>query len=232
MSFRIVFSIIFLIGAIFLDRFPTLLISSIGINTLISLIILFVNSTLVRFHIFVPSLILHVITFFFNCLCLLEEVNQHYGIHEEKKKSERGRIFKGLRLLDQNMMAFGTLVSVAVAIIVGILVRSYDPDWNQRQLLYIGFIGEMFLRMLKCLILPLIFSSLVFAIGNIDAQLSGKIALRAITFYMTTTVGAIITGIVLVVLVQPGNRGKVEIEEEYVAGKKITTIDTILDLVR
>ena len=136
-------------------------------------------------------------------------------------------------MLDQNMMAFTTLVSVAVAILIGVLIRNNDPNWTARQLMYLGFIGDLFLRMLKCLILPLIFSSLVFAIGNIDAQLSGKIALRAMTYYMCTTVVAIIIGIILVSSVQPGRRGQVEdVGGSPISGKKLTTIDTILDLIR
>lgn len=120
-----------------------------------------------------------------------------------------------------------------MTIVIGVLVRNNDPDWSQRQLVYIGFFGELFLRMLKCLILPLIFSSLVFAIGNIDAQLSGKIALRAVTYYFSTTFIAIVIGIILVTSIQPGKQGQIaDVDGPVVTGKRITTIDTILDLVR
>lgn len=191
MAFRIVFALLFLLGTIFLDTRPQVFIPILGLFSFGTFAVLVSCSTFLRFHLFVPSLYLHIFSLFLGCQCFLNELFDLYEIGASKKeKNNNGqpetKVAKYLRLLDANMMAVGTLVSVAIAIIIGILVRNNDPAWSERQLIYLGFIGELFLRMLKCLILPLIFSSLVFAIGNIDAQLSGKIALRAVTYYFAT----------------------------------------------
>merc|ERR1719186_2242373 len=45
--------------------------------------------------------------------------------------------------------------------------------------MYVGFIGELFLNVLKSLIVPLIIPSLIATIGSMDLALSGKIGLRA-----------------------------------------------------
>lgn len=44
--------------------------------------------------------------------------------------------------------------------------------------MYIQYPGDLFLRMLKCLIVPLIVSSITSAIGALDLSLSKKIAFR------------------------------------------------------
>ncbi|KAH9392262.1 hypothetical protein TYRP_005335 [Tyrophagus putrescentiae] len=91
-------------------------------------------------------------------------------------------------------------------ILAGIFIRAHDPLWTTRQLLYAGNFCELFLCILKCLILPLIFCSLVFAIGNIDVSISGQIAMRTVIFYFATTFIAILIGIVPVILIAPGTR--------------------------
>lgn len=53
--------------------------------------------------------------------------------------------------------------------------------------MYVQFIGDIFLNMLKCLIIPLLVSSIVSAIGSLDLSLSSKIGFRAIAYYVATT---------------------------------------------
>ena len=46
-------------------------------------------------------------------------------------------------------------------------------DWTEREVMYVSYVGEIFLRMLKALILPLIVPSLITAVGSLDLSLSG-----------------------------------------------------------
>lgn len=71
-------------------------------------------------------------------------------------------------------------------------------------MMYISYVGQLFLRMLKALILPLIIPSLVAAVGSLDMSISGKVGGRAVGYYMLTTVLAVILGIILVVAIHPG----------------------------
>ena len=41
--------------------------------------------------------------------------------------------------------------------------------------MYVSYVGKLFLRMLKALILPLIVPSLVAAVGSLDMSISGKV---------------------------------------------------------
>jgi len=64
--------------------------------------------------------------------------------------------------------------------------------------------------MLKCLIVPLLVSSITSAIGSLDLSMSGRIATRSIVYYLTTTVSAVILGIILVTTIRPGKLGSHE----------------------
>lgn len=50
------------------------------------------------------------------------------------------------------------------------------------------------MRALKMIVLPLIASSIIVGLAGMDAKLSGKLGLRAIIYYMTTTILAIVMG--------------------------------------
>ncbi len=52
----------------------------------------------------------------------------------------------------------------------------FTEKWTEREVIYVSFVGKLFLRMLKALILPLIIPSLVAAVGSLDMSLSGKVA--------------------------------------------------------
>lgn len=82
------------------------------------------------------------------------------------------------------------------------------------------------------LILPLIVSSIISSLAQLDAQSSGKMGVRALIYYLGTTLIAAIIGIILVLTIQPGSRGnKVEINPDSKSAEG-RTIDTVLDLFR
>lgn len=77
------------------------------------------------------------------------------------------------RCMGENVLTVATLLGVAVGIGMGIGLRNYKT-WTKREVMYVSFPGEIFLSMLKCLILPLIVSSLIAAVGSLDTRLTGK----------------------------------------------------------
>jgi proton glutamate symport protein len=67
------------------------------------------------------------------------------------------------------------------------------------------FVGQLFLNALKMLIVPLIASSIalgVAGLGNTDSL--GSMGLKTLTFYLLTIATAIVAGLVIVNVVQPG----------------------------
>uniref|UniRef100_A0A182Q9C9 Amino acid transporter n=1 Tax=Anopheles farauti TaxID=69004 RepID=A0A182Q9C9_9DIPT len=136
----------------------------------------------------------------------------------------------------RNLLTTLTILGVIVGIALGLGLRAVPDDgetWSQRDVTYINYVGDLFLRTLKALILPLIVSSLIAAVGSLDLSLSKKIGGRAVLYYLVTTVLAVILGIVLVVTIKPGsNREDEEVESDPSQQRNVTTVDTLLDLVR
>ncbi len=82
--------------------------------------------------------------------------------------------------------------------------------------------GDLFLRLLQMLVVPLIVSSLVTGVtGMGDLRTLGSIGTKAIAFYLTTSMVAIVTGIAMVNLVQPGAGADLALLEDGSAGSAL-----------
>ncbi|KAK7912796.1 hypothetical protein WMY93_013007 [Mugilogobius chulae] len=97
----------------------------------------------------------------------------------------------------RNMVLTLTILGVFLGSISGMLLRHISP-LPPDVIMVIGFPGEILMRMLKMLILPLIVSSLVTGLAGLDAKSSGRLGTRAMVYYMTTTVIAAVLGVVLI----------------------------------
>ncbi|CAF5072520.1 unnamed protein product [Rotaria magnacalcarata] len=144
--------------------------------------------------------------------------------------------------LKEQALLMTTIASVIIGIGVGLGLRGLKCETEQyingcrltkEDIAYIEFPGAIFINILKLLILPLIVSSIISSLAQLDAQSSGKMGLRALIYYFGTTIIAAIVGIILVLTIQPGKRGGAK--EAFKADSKSAegrTIDTILDLIR
>lgn len=126
------------------------------------------------------------------------------------------------------------VIGVIIGFVIGALVNGPVNDIEEVEdkktvLMLIGFPGELFMNMLKMLILPLIVASLICALAALDAKATGRVGRRALLYYFSTTILAVILGIVLVVSIQPGNtttdKGNKDVEP-------YRTLDAFLDLIR
>jgi Na+/H+-dicarboxylate symporter len=89
------------------------------------------------------------------------------------------------------------LIALVLAIFFGIYMKEYIG--------YVSWMGDVFLRALKMIIIPLILSSLISGVTNIgNAKNIGRLGLKTITYYLSTSMIAIITGLVLVNIFKPG----------------------------
>lgn len=89
------------------------------------------------------------------------------------------------------------LIALILAIVFGIYFKDYVS--------YVSWMGEIFLRALKMIIIPLIFSSIVSGVSNIgNAENIGRLGFRTILYYISTSILGILTGLVLVNVFRPG----------------------------
>ncbi|XP_028604121.2 excitatory amino acid transporter 1 [Podarcis muralis] len=129
----------------------------------------------------------------------------------------------------RNFFVLFTIIAVIVGIILGFGLRSYH--FSYREVKYFSFPGELLMRMLQMLVLPLIVSSLVTGVAALDSKASGRMGLRAVVYYMSTTIIAVLIGIIMVVIIHPGKGSKEKMHRE---GKivRVTAADAFLDLIR
>jgi Na+/H+-dicarboxylate symporter len=89
------------------------------------------------------------------------------------------------------------LIALVLAILWGVLLTDY--------VYLVEWMGVLFLRALKMIIIPLIFSSIVTGVANIgDAENLGRLGIKTFGYYLTTSALAIITGLFFVNLLKPG----------------------------
>ncbi|MCR3956402.1 MAG: dicarboxylate/amino acid:cation symporter [Gudongella sp.] len=100
------------------------------------------------------------------------------------------------------------LFALVIGIIVGILVYSMPSGTFKDTILVDGiflFLGQVFLRGIMMLVVPLVFISLVNGAANMgDVTKLGRIGSKTIMFYLTTTAIAIVIALTLGVVLKPG----------------------------
>ena len=75
----------------------------------------------------------------------------------------------------------------------------------------VSFLGELFLKALFVLVVPLVMSSIIVGVTSLgDVRRLGPLGGRAVLYFMTTTGIAVVIGLVLVLLIQPGTPGSSE----------------------
>ncbi len=106
------------------------------------------------------------------------------------------------------------IIGMTSGILFGLLMTSFSwgatfvGDW-------IAPFGTIFIRLLKLIAIPLIFTSLVKGIADLkDISSFRHIGVRTILFYISTTVAAITIGLLLVNTIRPGSGVSPETIEE------------------
>jgi Na+/H+-dicarboxylate symporter len=90
---------------------------------------------------------------------------------------------------------------ILIALILAVLLGLFLPA----SVRYVSWMGDIFLRGLKMVIVPLIFASIVSGVTSIGSGRSlGRIGLKTISYYIFTSTLAILTGLILVNLIRPG----------------------------
>ncbi len=88
---------------------------------------------------------------------------------------------------------------------LGFGVFAYSVDYSSFVSDWISPFGDVFMRMLKAIAIPLVFISLVKGISNIGSVSTlSKMGGRTLLIYVATTVCAIILGLILVLTIAPG----------------------------
>ncbi|XP_048858333.1 neutral amino acid transporter A-like [Brienomyrus brachyistius] len=145
------------------------------------------------------------------------------------------KIFKDaiVEFFKRNLLVILTVSGVVVGAGLGMMVR--NMNLTRAQVTYFAFPGEMLLRMLKMVILPLVVCSLISGAASLDTRSLGKLGGIAVSYFLVTTLIASGIGVVLAFIIKPGvGAGALNTNSlglETVTTSKETT-DSFLDLAR
>jgi len=90
---------------------------------------------------------------------------------------------------------------ILIALVLAVLFGYYVPQGVQ----YVSWVGYIFLRALKMIIIPLVFSSIISGVSSIGGGKNiGRLGIKTLFYYLSTSTLAIVTGLTVVNLVKPG----------------------------
>ena len=97
------------------------------------------------------------------------------------------------------------LIALVLAIAIGLLIERDTGLFGVTLYAIFAFLGELFLNALKMLIVPLIFSSIIVGVAGIGGSGNlGRLGGTTIGYYAMTSLLAIVVGLLVVNLLQPG----------------------------
>jgi len=119
---------------------------------------------------------------------------------------------------------------VTIGLFLGILFGIYFSE-------YIPFVkpmGDVFLRMIQMIIVPLIFFSLVSGMTSMsDPSSLGRVGFKSVVAFLGTTVFAVIFGIIIALTLKPGEGVSLDfgLQPEIVTAKSFNMIDFFLNFI-
>lgn len=96
------------------------------------------------------------------------------------------------------------LLALLLAIIIGLIFDADTEVFGASLLSITSYIGSLFLNALKMLIVPLIVSSIIVGMMDLDGDVLGRLGSKTLLYYLATSLFAILTGLLIVNLIQPG----------------------------
>ncbi len=121
------------------------------------------------------------------------------------------------------------LISMIIGALLGLVINFYG--WNTKDgfvdvyivngVFYI--IGELFIILLKILVVPLVFFSLISGVISIENIVRlGRIGFKSLMLYLFTTFMAVVTAMTLVIFISPGHNIIKTFEKDYTKEASIT----------
>ena len=99
------------------------------------------------------------------------------------------------------------LGAMVLGVLVGYLVNLYGAGTSlpDQYVLYISILTDVFLRLIKMIIAPLVFATLVVGIAKMgDASTIGRVGLKTFSWFISMSLVSLLLGLVMVNILQPG----------------------------
>ncbi|XP_048730939.2 excitatory amino acid transporter-like [Ostrea edulis] len=136
----------------------------------------------------------------------------------ESEGENRGCCFvrKFRNSLRRHLLFILTLSAVIVGFSLGFVVREVEPSSDTIQ--WLGMPGELFMRLLKMMIIPLLVCSVIHSTASLDPKSNGKISVIAFTYILLTNILGCVIAVALFYVIKPGSespliKGKPDVYE-------------------
>lgn len=131
----------------------------------------------------------------------------------------------------KQLFLLSTLAGVVSGVVLGLGLRHANP--SESSIVLIGMPGEVFMRSLRMLVLPMMIASIITGSANLSGKAKGRMALLTFSIFISTSLVGSLVGLVFVTTIHPGNpdlKTGIDVVEEIRGEPQI--LDTFLDLVR
>jgi Na+/H+-dicarboxylate symporter len=131
-------------------------------------------------------------------------------------------------------MALLIFIAMILGIVVGYMIFTNFPDKKTATEIagYISILSDIFLRLIKMLIGPLVFSTLVVGIAHMgDAKTMGRIFARSMAWFVTASLVSLVLGLTLANLLTPGDNLGLPLPDIGAATNLATSKFTLKDFV-
>ena len=136
-----------------------------------------------------------------------------------------------LSCLSSNLLLILTFLGVLVGAGLGIGLRPLLLPSST--ILLLSYPGELFMRLLKLMILPLVIASLITGAASLNAKLNGKMAVRTIIYFLSTSLLSSLVGLAFTVAIHPGSpKVKAVLGDGTTTERRVELVDNFLDLGR
>jgi Na+/H+-dicarboxylate symporter len=130
------------------------------------------------------------------------------------------------------MKKLGLASRILVGLLIGVVVGLILQPFPQVARTYIKPFGDLFLNLIRMIIVPLVLASLVVGTASVEnIRKLGRIGVKTIAYYLLTTALAVVIGLIMGNLMQPGSGLTLPTDAKVTAAKPPSLVDVLLNMV-
>ncbi|XP_056014314.1 neutral amino acid transporter A-like isoform X2 [Ostrea edulis] len=138
---------------------------------------------------------------------------------------------KCYKFLSRNGLIVSVLVGVAVGFALGFGLRGVGP--SDDAITWIGLPGEIYMRLLKMLLLPLVVATIITGTASMDPKSNGRISAVSFCYILVSVAIGAIIAIILFFVFQPGKGVEIAAADySNSVQRNIRTSDMFADMIR
>jgi Na+/H+-dicarboxylate symporter len=126
------------------------------------------------------------------------------------------------------------IIALILGVGVGLAFNAWAPEaFEVADAYFLTPLGQLFLKLITMLVVPLVFFSIVLGTAGMgDPKKLGRIGGKTVGYYLLTTTIALVIGLTVAFIIQPGDPGLMgDQSEEFAAEEPPPVMDTLLNII-